>query len=88
MIKYNQYGITADTNGYTVGVVRPRIKDGKEEEYLANAKYYGDLSSAIRGLMEFERRRITAESQTLGDLMQAVQESDKAILEALPIKIA
>lgn len=88
MIKYNQYGITADTNGYTVGVVRPRIKDSKEEEYLANAKYYGDLASAIRGLMEFERRRITAEAQTLGELLESVQKSDKEILEALSIKMA
>ena len=88
MIKYNQYGITADTNGYTIGVVRPRIKDGKEEEYLSNAKYYGDLSSAIRGLMEFERRRITAEAQALGELLEAVRKSDNAILEALLIKTA
>ena len=59
MIKIGNFGITADSHGYTVGKVST-IKDkktGEESEVITSAKYYPNLQGCLRCIrkqMHFE----------------------------------
>lgn len=83
MIRINDWCIDADSRCYTIGKQKTRVtKEGKVEEYLADARYYPSLPAALNGIREAERRELVhSQGMTLEEAVKRIREADKQMTE-------
>ena len=80
MIKIREFGITADSHGYTVGKlsVYKDKKTGDETEILTASRYFGNLQGCLR----YIRKQMHLEAMklfdgTIGDAIDMLDEIDE-----------
>ena len=79
MIRIDDWCIDADNRCYITGKLKTRVtKEGKEEEYIADAKYYPNLPAALNGIREAERRNLVqSKDMTIQEAVVQISEADK-----------
>lgn len=83
MIRIKDWCVDADNRCYTIGKLKTRVtKEGKEEEYLADARFYPSLPAALNGIREAERRNLVhSQDMTIQEAAKLIREADERMTE-------
>lgn len=83
MIRINEWAIDADNRCYITGKPKQRTtKEGKVEEYIADARYYTSLPAALNGIREAERRSLVqTQDMSVQEAIERIRELDKCMSE-------